>query len=293
MRFRIIHQTEYRYRQPASESVGELRICPQSDASQQVIERKLEMVPRIELEPYSDAFGNYVEFFSIPFRHNLLKVTASALIETRVIAHPLAPLEVPFAKAQGYFNAKLVELYPFSTGSSLVPLGDLIKPLMQSTPDPEQTLAEHCLQLNHWIFRSFTYTPGVTDVNTPVATIIAQRAGVCQDFAHLMLSILRTQGIPSRYVSGYIEATDPTKPEQQLIGAAASHAWVEVAAPDGSWIGFDPTNNQVVGERHVKIAVGRDYADITPVRGTYKGAQDQKLRVLVSLTRRRAFPKTP
>ncbi|MEM8866765.1 MAG: transglutaminase family protein, partial [Verrucomicrobiota bacterium] len=115
--------------------------------------------------------------------------------------------------------------------------------------------------------------------------IVATRRGVCQDFAHLMLAILRSNGIPARYVSGYIEPFDPTKADSKLIGAAASHAWVEVYLPGGFWWGLDPTNNQQAGERHVILAMGRDYQDVTPMRGTYKGATDQQLNVMVSLKR--------
>jgi len=129
--------------------------------------------------------------------------------------------------------------------------------------------------------------PGVTDVSTPISDVVKHRRGVCQDFANLMLAILRSNGLPARYVSGYIEAFDPESGDE-MTGAAASHAWVEVYLPGGTWWGLDPTNNQVVGERHIVVAVGRDYHDVAPMRGTYKGANDQKLKVIVSLERRKA-----
>jgi transglutaminase-like putative cysteine protease len=167
-------------------------------------------------------------------------------------------------------------------------LGDVLRPLKRRPLGAGATLGEVLHELNGWIHREFTYKPGVTDISTPLATVVKQRVGVCQDFAHLMLAILRTIGLPARYVSGYIEHFDPTKTDARLIGAAASHAWVEVFLPGGEWYGLDPTNNQPAGERHVVTAVGRDYHDVAPMRGTYKGMLDQKLQVIVSLQRRAA-----
>jgi transglutaminase-like putative cysteine protease len=155
-------------------------------------------------------------------------------------------------------------------------------------------LREALEDLNNWIYTNFTYKPGVTNVSTPLSTVLRQRKGVCQDFAHLMLSIIRHNGLPARYVSGYIEPVDPTRPGgSELVGAAASHAWVEVNLPNGTWWGLDPTNNQCAGERHVKVAVGRDYHDVAPLRGTFKGASNQKLQVIVSMKRKTPSRRTP
>jgi transglutaminase-like putative cysteine protease len=137
--------------------------------------------------------------------------------------------------------------------------------------------------LNRHVFENLKYTPGATDVTTSVAEVLSHKEGVCQDFAHLMIAICRMAGIPARYVSGYIE-TDPA-PEGALVGATASHAWVEVLAPNGYWVGFDPTNNILEGERHVQIGVGRDYLDVPPMKGTYKGTNRQTLSVDVRVRR--------
>jgi len=139
------------------------------------------------------------------------------------------------------------------------------------------------MRLNRHIFKNFKYLPGVTDVNTHVSDFLKQGKGVCQDFAHLMIAVLRMAGIPARYVSGYIE-TDPA-PEGALVGATASHAWVEVYAPNGFWVGLDPTNDQLESERHVQIGIGRDYADVPPLKGIFKGPGKQTLSVTVSMTR--------
>lgn len=284
MRFRVSHTTEYRYSAPASESFAELRVWPQSNATQQVLNRRLTVHPQSVIEHYVDYFGNHVEFFSIPFRHEQLTVTAEAEVETFVVEPEASVLEVPLGEARQIYNSANYQHFEFLQPTSLVPLNQHRRIRKQFFIE-ERTIAECLLGLNAWIFANFEYTPGVTDVSTPIATVVQQRRGVCQDFAHLMLAILRSNGIPARYVSGYIEAYDPEHTDPELVGAAASHAWVEVYLPGGSWWGLDPTNNQTAGERHVVVAVGRDYNDVAPMRGTYKGANDQKLNVIVSLER--------
>lgn len=285
MRFRITHQTEYHYRVPASESYAELRVNPSSDFHQRVVKRRLEIKPDTRIHSYTDHFGNHVEFFSIPFRHNRLIVRSHAEIETFPVQPPDSVLQVSVAEARQILNSRLLKIYTFLQPSTHVPLHKVLLPLRKNFFSHDQPLGDSLHELNRWIFGNFKYKSGVTDVSTPLDEVIRQRKGVCQDFAHLMISILRTYGLPARYVSGYIESHDPTQKAPSLIGAAASHAWVEVCLPGGFWWGLDPTNNQVAGERHVRVAVGRDYRDVAPLRGTYKGAQDQKLEVMVSVKR--------
>lgn len=285
MRFRVSHTTEYKYRAPASESFAELRVSPQSNNSQQVLERQLIVEPETVIDTYVDYFGNQVEFFSIPYRHNSLRVTSEAIVETRLVQLPENLLEITVGEARQIYNSTLYQLYEFLQPSVLVPLNQHGRIRRKFFRQPD-TLGHALHSLNTWVYENFAYSPGVTDINTPIAEVVRTRKGVCQDFAHLMLAILRSNGIPARYVSGYIEAYDPDQvKDRQLIGAAASHAWVEVCLPGGHWWGLDPTNNQAAGERHVVVAVGRNYHDVAPMRGTYKGAMDQKLNVMVSLQR--------
>ena len=286
MRFKVTHTTHYAYSAPASESVAELRVWPQSTDTQTVLKRELKITPATAVDSYIDYFGNMVEFFSIPYRHTELDVSAYAEVETLPGPELSANRDVTCAETLQIFNGQMFRLYEFLQPSTLVPLGDVLRPIRKRFFAPAQPIGEALLELNKWIFKQFTYTPGVTDISTPLKKVIAERKGVCQDYAHLMLAICRSYGLPSRYVSGYIEAYDPATTDPKLIGAAASHAWVEVCLPGGYWWGLDPTNNQIVGERHVKIAVGRDYHDVAPMRGAYKGAQDQKLDVIVELKRR-------
>lgn len=288
MKFTVIHKTEYRYQTPASESYGELRICPQSDAHQKVKNRKLSISPDVQVKTYQDYFGNRVEYFNIPHRHQKLLISSRAEVETLPVQIPEADEGVTIAEVRQILRSRGISHYPFLQPTELVPLRSSIRAINISRfCRSEQTFSEAVLGLNSWIYRNFTYESGSTEISTPLRQLIRQRKGVCQDFAHLMLAVLRTCRLPARYVSGYIEAFDPETTDPELVGATASHAWVEVAAPGVGWIGLDPTNNQIAGERHVKVAVGRDYNDVAPLIGTYKGAQDQKLNVIVSVKRRR------
>jgi transglutaminase-like putative cysteine protease len=285
MRFHITHRTQYDYRTPASDSFAELRVWPRDTNTQKILSRQLVIEPHAPVDHYIDYFGNHVEFFSLPFRHHSLAVEASAEVETQPGPDVSEPLEVTVGEARQIFNSQMFRLFDFLQPTEAVPLGEVLRPLARKFFGPADTLGESLRDLNSWIHQHFAYQPGTTDVSTPLAQVVKHRRGVCQDFAHLMLSFVREAGLPARYVSGYIEAFDPEKTDPALVGAAASHAWVEVFLPGGWWWGLDPTNDQVAGERHVVVAVGRDYHDVAPLRGTYKGAYDQELQVMVSVKR--------
>ncbi|MEO0508750.1 MAG: transglutaminase family protein [Verrucomicrobiota bacterium] len=285
MHFIVSHTTEYVYEGAASESFAELRVWPQTNGAQTVLNRSLHIEPESKVDHYIDYFGNNVEFFSIPRRHGELTVRAEAEVETFDVHPPEAVLETAIGEARQIYNSTLYQVFEYLQPTRLVPIdqhGRIRKRFFRQAA----TVREALLGLNEWIYKSFEYKSGVTDISTSIADVVKHRRGVCQDFANLMLAILRSNGMPARYVSGYIEAFDPESGEA-LTGAAASHAWVEVYLPGGIWWGLDPTNNQTAGERHIVVAVGRDYNDVAPMRGTYKGANDQKLKVMVSLERRK------
>ena len=283
MLFTVSHKTEYVYEGAASESFAELRVWPRSNPAQRILSRSLSIRPDATVDHYVDYFGNNAEFFSVPFRHNKLTVQAEAEVETFEVHPPPAVLETTIGEARQIYNSGMYRLFEYLQPSPLVPLNQhgRIRKRFFSQAD---SLGSALLSLNGWIYRNFEYQSGVTDISTPVSEVVRHRRGVCQDFANLMLAILRSNGIPARYVSGYIEAHDPES-GQEMTGAAASHAWVEIYLPGGTWWGLDPTNNQAVGERHIVVAVGRDYHDVAPMRGTYKGASDQQLKVMVHLER--------
>jgi transglutaminase-like putative cysteine protease len=286
MRFQITHRTQYEYRAPASESFAELRVWPRDTATQKILSRHLTLEPSAPVDHYVDYFGNHVEFFSLPFRHHRLAVEATAEVVTTPPPDLSDALSVTVGEARQIFNSQMFRLFDFLQPTEAVPLGEVLAPVKQRFFEASASLGDTLRELNTWIYQKFTYQPGATDISTPLSQVLKQRSGVCQDFAHLMLALLRASRLPARYVSGYIEAFDPEK-SHGLVGAAASHAWVEVFLPGGKWWGLDPTNNQVAGERHVVVAVGRDYHDVAPMRGTYKGAHDQRLEVIVSVKRRK------
>lgn len=289
MRFQISHETVYRYGAPASESVGELRIFPVDTPGQRVGRLRVRLDPNAPVDTFTDYFGNTVGSFAIPSPHKRLRVKMSAEVETFPPSDPGPAADLPVGQGRRLNPDRRIDLYLYRQPTAAVPLGSALKPLKRAFLREAVPLREALQDLNGWIHREFRYQPGVTEVSTPLCDIIRRRQGVCQDFAHLMLAILRTHGLPARYVSGYIEPHDPTRSGgAELIGAAASHAWVEVNLPNGRWWGWDPTNNQCAGERHVKVAVGRDYHDVAPLRGTYKGALSQKLQVIVSIKRQEA-----
>lgn len=285
MRFAVSHTTFYRYEQPASESVAELRLWPVSGSSQTVEGRELTIEPSARVGSFTDFWGNRVEYFAIPFRHESLRIVSSAEVETHAQGSVDYCAEVTVAEARQIVNRSSIEAVEFRRPSRLVPLGEVLKPLGKRFVLADAPVVGTAWAINSWIRRNFEYVPGATDVRTPLEDVVGLRKGVCQDFAHVMLSILRTGGIPARYVSGYIEPVDPTQADSELIGAAASHAWVEVLLPGGRWWGLDPTNDQVAGERHIKVAVGRDYDDVAPFRGTFKGVTGQELEVDVRIER--------
>lgn len=288
MRFKVTHTTRYKYKSPASESYAELRVWPQDGPTQKILSHSLEISPDVPVDHYTDYFGNKVEYFSVPFRHSELSVNAMGEVETREGPDLSHVLETPVGDARQILGSQNIELFDFLQDTELVPFQRLPQQLRKKPFRDADTLDDALNGLNAWIYETFEYKPGSTDIGTPLKTVFETRQGVCQDFAHLMLAILRNQGLPARYVSGYIEPYDPDVPGgDELTGAAASHAWVEVFLPGGTWYGLDPTNNQAVGMRHVRVAAGRDYNDVAPMRGAFRGAQDQKLQVIVTLKRRR------
>jgi transglutaminase-like putative cysteine protease len=285
MRFRVSHITHYVYSSPASEAFAELRVWPQDGVSQRVITRSIEVYPQVPVGHYKDYFGNKVEYFSIPNLHREVRVKATADVETLVHSVPSPVLDTPVAEALQLYQGRAFRLFDFLQPTDAVSL-HAVHRFRQQFFRPYQSIGDALIQLNQWIYSHFRYQPGTTDVRTPLAKFIQQKSGVCQDFAHLMLAILRLHQIPARYVSGYIESFDPEVDNKPLVGADASHAWVEVFLPGEYWWGLDPTNNKPTDERHIKVAVGRDYSDVAPMRGTFKGACKQKLDVIVKLQRR-------
>jgi transglutaminase-like putative cysteine protease len=290
MRFSLHHRTHYRYAGTASESFMEARLTPVSDSYQALLDRRLVISPPCNTHLYKDYFGNTVETFSIVRRHQDLILDSFAEVETLPFAPPAAALEVSVSEARQIYRSEKLKLFEYLAPSTAITLDVEINRLANQFFRPGDEVGRALLVLNRWIKAEMAYAPGSTRIDTPVATSLRQRAGVCQDFAQIMIAIIRSAEIPARYVTGYIETETQRRANlgrraPRLVGASESHAWLEVYLPGGYWWPLDPTNDCIAGERHVKVATGRDYLDSTPTRGVFKGTLTERLSVEVTMRR--------
>ena len=282
MYYSIRHLTKFAYANPVSESIMEVRMHPRSDANQRCLTFQLSVTPRCRAFSYRDHLANHVHHFDIPGQHAQLVIVAESLVEMQ----PHAPL--PAALPPSAWE----EL------DAMVHAGDFWQMLLPSeftTPTAELTalaqelgLRRHddplsvLLTLNEGIYSTFDYKPNSTKADSPIAEALKTRAGVCQDFAHIMTALVRTElRIPCRYVSGYLFHGDKWNDRSDNT---ATHAWVECLLPDFGWVGFDPTNRLVAGDRHIRTAIGRDYADVPPTHGMFRGRTRSELTVAVRVT---------
>jgi len=291
MIFNIVHTTAYEYSAPAIESFTELRVRPRQ-SNRQIVQRHVtEVTPRAALEEFTDYYDNAVECLSVPFRHKTLSVTSRSTVETLPHKDALSALDLSVSEAVRLNWPERRELFDFLMPSMHAPITPELEQLSKEQLPSSASFAESMLGLCSYIYETFTYMPGVTDIRTPLMDVLRKRQGVCQDFAHLMIALIRCAGLPARYVSGYLETDSVRSPggatgnPPALVGATASHAWVEVYLPNGMWVGLDPTNDMLEGERHVQIGIGRDYGDVPPLRGVFKGAKRQQLSVMVTVSR--------
>ena len=278
--YSIRHLTRFRYKDPVSESIMETRMHPRSDHSQHCLSFSLSVSPRCRVFSYRDHYGNIVQHFDIPGDHDQLVIVAESLVEQQV------QMDVPAFLAPDAWNALDAMVTEGDYGEMLLPstfaiptpaLLEMARKLnVVRRDDPLMVVHE----LNKSIYDYFEYVPRSTRVDSPIDEAIATHRGVCQDFAHTMIALLRHIGIPARYVSGYLyrsrEDHDRSTPD-------ASHAWVEVLLPHLNWVGFDPTNDLIAFNRHIRTAVGRDYADVPPTHGVFRGKTESELYVAVQV----------
>jgi len=288
----IRHVTQYHYDALVRESVMEVWMQPQKTPRQRLVRFDLDLDPAAQLFSYADTFGNAVYYFDVPQPHKELTIVACSAVET------VEPEPLPDALDLGEWDRLRSD---FVSGDCF----DFMRPhgYAQNTEALQQFVRERQLddlrrrdplsavrQLNEVIYSAFGYDAGVTEADSPIDLALKAGRGVCQDFAHIMLAICRSWGLPARYVSGYLftdrKHGDRSDPD-------ATHAWVEVFLPSLRWVGFDPTNNCLAGERHVAVAIGRDYGDVPPSRGVYKGGADSHLGVAVTVKRARAALTEP
>jgi transglutaminase-like putative cysteine protease len=276
--FSIRHLTRFRYSQPISESIMETRMNPRSDSNQHCLSFSLSVSPRTRVFSYRDHLGNNVQHFDIPGEHNQLVIVAESVVEQQVqpdVPHFLSPdawssLD-ELIDSGDYWEMLLPSVFALETPA----LTMLAKQMGVSRRDDPLMLVR---ELNQRLFDYFDYEPRSTRVDSPIDEAIISGKGVCQDFAHAMIALLRSVRIPARYVSGYLyrsrEDHDRSTPD-------ATHAWVEALLPHLGWVGFDPTNNLIAHHRHIRTAIGRDYADVPPTHGVFRGSTASELYVAV------------
>ena len=275
--FRIQHITRYEYNRPVKESHNEIKIYPYQYSGQEVLQHDLIITNQPSVQTFFDYWGNKVGTFNLTPPHNLL------VIESKLVVRTLGTKEVMINRNGTFGELQLetddnLQLLELATPDYIVN-ENAIDNIIQQIHHPFNTVSQTVEACSTYIYTNFKYVKGITNVQTTVNEILETQAGVCQDFAHVMLQILRTLNIPGRYVSGYI---CPNK--NGMRGEGATHAWVEAWLPNYGWAGIDPTNNVWVTNRHVKLAVGRHFKDCSPVKGTFKGPAKQKLSVIVSVS---------
>ncbi len=287
MMFNIVHTTGYVYADTAMEAYLEVRLTPPVRPEQGVLRHRIEFQPAAEASDYIDYFGNRTTFYSMTLRHRQLKVTNRLTVRTLPRVLPESGLALTIAEARQILKSG-TGVFDYLQPTEAIPIASESSAWGREILRESRPMGEALDELNKTIYREFKYRTGSTEIETPLSLIWKKREGVCQDFAHVMISVLRAARIPCRYVCGYIESepsvsADPSR--KRLVGSLATHAWVEVLVPGMAWVALDPTNNQWCGEQHVTIAVGRDFLDAAPVRGTFKGSASQKLKVHVSMQR--------
>lgn len=288
MKYSIVHKTAYHYSEPASLSQNELFLQPRETGTQRVIQSGLIIVPEPQyLHHRTDYFGNNVHIFMVQQPHDALTMTATSIVETTSPVAPdpehTAPWETVVQKLTLHEHPVMLENYQYAFASPMITVNAAAMTYAQPSFPRGVPVLKGAVDLMARIFADFEYDKSATNVDTSVDQVLASRKGVCQDFAHLAISCLRTLGLAARYVSGYLE-TSPPPGKAKLIGADASHAWVSLFVPEAGWVDLDPTNNLIVGESHVTLAWGRDYGDVTPVKGVVMGGGEHRLSVMVDLT---------
>ncbi len=286
MLFDVVHLTDYRYSDPVSEAYIEARLTPPQRKEQEILAHTIDFAPPAGTSEYEDYFGNAVTFYAMTLRHERLAITNRMTVRTHPPERPVEALALTVAEARQILASALTDIFDYLQPTQAVPKGAASTEWSRQYLGGRMPLGEALVALNRAIFTSFKYKPGATELNTPLTKVWKSRQGVCQDFAHVMLSVLRTAGLPARYVCGYIETDAPPAREgSRLVGSVATHAWVEVLVPGLQWVALDPTNDQWCGERHITVALGRDFEDAAPVRGTFKGAGTQNMNVRVTMKR--------
>jgi transglutaminase-like putative cysteine protease len=275
-RMRVVHVTGYAYRTPVTASYNEARLTPRSDSRQNVIINRVETTPATRSYRYVDYWGTAVTAFDLHAPHTELQVTSSSVVETDKPEPPVASVDWAGLDSPAVLDRFHEVLVP----TAYTPFSKRIERTARSLAkahDPHEAV----LATAKWVHNELRYVPGTTGVHSSGLDALAESNGVCQDFAHLTLMLLRSMGIPARYVSGYLHPNPDAATGEAVEGE--SHAWIQ--AWTGAWWNYDPTNDAEINEQYISVGFGRSYADVTPLKGIYLGRDSSDLDVVVEMTR--------
>jgi transglutaminase-like putative cysteine protease len=279
MLFQVTHTTRYIYETPVSHCLNEVRLTPRSLPYQDVRETAIRVHPQPAfIRHRKDYYGNDVTSFEVLERHDRLEATAEsivALLPEQAGSLPTIAWEEARERIAAQSDAACIEASEFIYNSPYVPGEPQLYEYARKTFVPQRPLLDAAEDLMHRIHEDFKYHPKSTSIDIPLAEVLRNRRGVCQDFAHVMIGAVRSLRLAARYVSGYV------RPGPKVQGAQASHAWVSLFVPGSGWFGFDPTNDVMVSHAHITLAWGRDYGDVTPVKGITLGGAGQSVEVEV------------
>lgn len=294
---RITHSTRYDYSAPVDMAQHVAHLQPPHTPCQTCHQHRLQIDPEgAQMSSSLDAFGNHRVYFALPMVHAQLHVQAQSIVTTRQLSPATSNLSWEEARAALTYPASLSRdpAAEFVMASHHAPIGEVFAAYARASFTPGRPLVQAVTAFTQRMHREFTYASQSTDISTPAALALAQRRGVCQDFAHILIACLRSMGLAARYVSGYL-LTEPPPGQPRLIGSDASHAWASVWLPDaastehasGGWLDLDPTNDRCgwasPGTDYVRLAVGRDFADVSPLRGVLLGGASHTLDVGVTV----------
>lgn len=276
-KFKIRHITKYSYESPVRDSANQIILFPIKDIYQEVLQHTLVISGNPVLKTYIDFYGNEVGTFTHSKPHDKLTIDSTLYVITK--SRPLPDDDMPaVGQWEHLYSLEFEVPYLDFLKTEKFDAPPELQKMIEETDYQSQTPLSLAKDFSEYIFKNFTYQKGITSIETTLDEILKIRSGVCQDFAHLLLAILRQARIPSRYVSGYI---CPHK--NGMRGEGATHAWVEIYIPEYGWLGIDPTNNCIANETHVRLAVGKNFSDCSPVKGTYRGRSNHSLEVGVSI----------
>jgi transglutaminase-like putative cysteine protease len=290
LEYQITHITEYEYFQPIAICHNIAKLLVRNTSDQRSIKTNINISPKPDrISEYIDFFGNKVLYFAIQQEHKKLTVSIQSIIEKNIsnpiqanLYSDLAWNQIPSQLLD--LTLEHIEARQFIAETDFTKTSTEIHDYALKSFTNDKSFFEASKDLMQRIYSDFEFKPGATNVSTPLIEVMKERKGVCQDFAHLAIACVRSVGLPARYVSGYIETEAPAGKEK-LFGVDASHAWFSIYIPNTGWIDFDPTNNIIPGQQHITIGWGRDYSDITPLKGIILSSGKHKLSVSVDVRR--------